>query len=140
MLRSALLCLGILVFTWLGFQVFPGHTYLQSDTQIYLPILERLDEPGYLSRDLVATRPHVAYTIYDEVALALRHTFDLNFEQILVGQQILFRILGFAGIYLFGTAAGLSGLEAVLVASLLNLGGALMGPAVLVVESEPVPR
>ncbi len=140
MLRSALLCLGILVFTWLGFQVFPGHTYLQSDTQIYLPILERLDEPGYLSRDLVATRPHVAYTIYDEVALALRHTFDLNFEQILVGQQILFRILGFAGIYLFGTAAGLSGLEAFLVAALLNLGGALLGPAVLVVEYEPVPR
>ena len=88
MLRSALLCLGILVFTWLGFQVFPGHTYLQSDTQIYLPILERLDEPGYLSRDLVATRPHVAYTIYDEVALALRRTFNLDFEKILVGQQI----------------------------------------------------
>ena len=140
MLRSALLCLGILFFTWLGFQVFPGHTYLQSDTQIYLPILERLDEPGYLSRDLVATRPHVAYTIYDEVALALRRTFDLDFEKILVGQQILFRILGFVGIYLFATAAGLSRLEAFLVSALLNLGGALLGPAVLLVEYEPVPR
>jgi hypothetical protein len=140
MLRSALLCLGILVFTWLGFQVFPGHTYLQSDTQIYLPILERLEEPGYLSRDLVATRPHVAYTIYDEVALALRRTFNLDFEKILVGQQILFRILGFVGIYLFAIAAGVSTLEAFLVSALLYLGGALLGPAVLVVEYEPVPR
>jgi hypothetical protein len=140
MLRSALLCLGILVFTWLGYQVFPGHTYLQSDTQIYLPILERLDEPGYLSRDLVATRPHVAYTIYDEVALAVRRTLNLDFEKILVGQQILFRIIGFVGIYLFATAAGLSSLEAFLVSALLHLGGALLGPAVLVVEYEPVPR
>ncbi|MGA7413496.1 MAG: hypothetical protein WBW33_23685, partial [Bryobacteraceae bacterium] len=140
MLRSALLCLGILVFIWLGFQVFPGHTYLQSDTQIYLPILERLDEPGYLSRDLVATRPHVAYTIYDEVAVAIRRAFAMDFEKILVGQQILFRILGFVGIYLFATAAGLSSVEAFLVSALLNLGGALLGPAVLVVEYEPVPR
>ncbi len=140
MLRSALLCLGILVFTWLGFQVFPGHTYLQSDTQIYLPILERLDEPGYLSRDLVATRPHVAYTIYDEVALVLRRNFDLDFEKVLTGQQILFRILGFVGVYFFATAAGLSQLEAFFVAALLYLGGALLGPAVLVVEYEPVPR
>jgi len=140
MLRSALLCLGILVFTWLGFQVFPGHTYLQSDTQIYLPILERLDEPGYLSRDLVATRPHVSYTIYDEVALSIRRTLDLDFEKVLVGQQVLFRALGFLGIYLFAAAAGLSRLEAFLVSALLHLGGALLGPAVLVVEYEPVPR
>jgi hypothetical protein len=140
MLRSALLCLGILVFTWLGFQFFPGHTYLQSDTQIYLPILERLDEPGYLSRDLVATRPHVSYTIYDEVALSLRHTPELDFEKVLVGQQLLFRFLGFLGIYLFATAAGLSGVEAFLASALLHLGGALLGPAVLVVEYEPVPR
>jgi len=140
MLRSALLCLGILVFTWLGFQVFPGHTYLQSDTQIYLPILERLDEPGYLSRDLVATRPHVSYTIYDEVALSLRRTLNLDFEKILVGQQLFFRMLGFLGIYLFAAAAGLSRLGAFLVSALLHLGGALLGPAVLVVEYEPVPR
>src|SRR5271165_2071818 len=140
MLRSACLCLGILVFTWLGLQVFPGHTYLQSDTQIYLPILERLDEPGYLSRDLVAIRPHVSYTIYDEVALSLHRTLRLDFEEVLVGQQILFRMLGFLGVYLFAAAAGLSRLEAFLVSALLHLGGALLGPAVLVVEYEPVPR
>jgi hypothetical protein len=140
MLRSALLCLGIIVFTWLGFQVFPGHTYLQSDTQIYLPILERMDEPGYLSRDLVATHPHVSYTIYDEVALSLRRALQLDFEKVLVAQQILFRVLGFLGIYLFATAAGLSAMEAFLTSALLHLGGALLGPAVLVVEYEPVPR
>ena len=44
LLRALLVCLGIAAFTWLGFRVFPGHTYLQSDTQIYLPMLERLED------------------------------------------------------------------------------------------------
>ena len=52
-------------------EIFPGHTYLHSATQIYLPMLERMDSPGYLSRDLVATNPNVSYTIYDEVTLFL---------------------------------------------------------------------
>ena len=135
-----LLALGIAVFTWLQFRIFPGHTYLQSDTQIYLPILERLDEPGFLSRDPVAVRPHVSYTIYDEVTLALRHGTHMDFEAILTGQQLLFRGLGFLGIYLFFLAAGLTRLEAFAGSALFHLGGALLGPAVLLVEYEPVPR
>ena len=139
-MRAALLVVGIAAFTWLGFRVFPGHTYLQSDTQIYLPILERLAEPGFLSRDPVAMRPHVSYTIYDEVALALRHSLNQNFETVLTGQQLLFRGLGFLGIYLFLLAAGLGELEAFAGSALFHLGGALLGPAVLLVEYEPVPR
>jgi hypothetical protein len=90
MLRALVVCFGIALFTWLGFRSFPGHTYLQSDTQIYLPMLERLESPGFLSRDPVATRPHVSYTIYDEVALSLRHVTHWGFEEVLVSQQLLF--------------------------------------------------
>lgn len=135
-----LLALGIAAFTGLQFRIFPGHTYLQSDTQIYLPILERLDEPGFLSRDPVAMRPHVSYTIYDEVTLALRHALHADFEAILTGQQLLFRGLGFLGIYLFFLAGGLTRLEAFAGSALFHLGGALLGPAVLLVEYEAVPR
>jgi hypothetical protein len=138
--RAVLLVAGITLFTWLGFAVFPGHTYLQSDTQIYLPILERLDAPGYLSRDLVAVRPHVSYTIYDEVAISLHQAFNWPFENILVTQQLIYRALGFLGVYLLVFAAGLSRLESFFVSALFHLGAALLGPAVLLVEYEPVPR
>jgi hypothetical protein len=139
-LDAVLLVLGIAAFTGLQFRIFPGHTYLQSDTQIYLPILERMDEPGFLSRDPVATRPHVSFTIYDEVTLALRRVRHMDFETILTGQQLLFRGLGFLGVYLFFLAGGLARLEAFAASALFHLGGALLGPAVLLVEYEPVPR
>ncbi len=138
--RALLVGLGIVAFTWLGFRYFPGHTYLQSDTQIYLPMLERLDDPGFLARDIVATRPHIAFTIYDEVTLALHKTAHLNFEQALVGQQLLFRAAAMLGVYLMATSVGTAPAFALLIAALLNLGASLLGPAVLAVEYEPVPR
>lgn len=138
--RAFLVSLGIAVFTWLGFRYFPGHTYLQSDTQIYLPMLERLDDPGFLARDIVATRPHIAFTIYDEVTLALHKTAHLNFEQALVSQQLLFRAAAMLGVYLIATSVGIPPAFAMLVAAFFNLGASLLGPAVLTVEYEPVPR
>ena len=45
---SAIFGLALLTF----FQ-FPGHTWLQQDTQIYAPILEHLRDPSVLDRDLV---------------------------------------------------------------------------------------
>ena len=51
---------------------FPGHTYLQQDSQIYLPILENLRDPSVLRNDILAQHPHVAFTLYDETALLLR--------------------------------------------------------------------
>jgi hypothetical protein len=140
MLRALVVCFGIALFTWLGFRSFPGHTYLQSDTQIYLPMLERLESPGFLSRDPVATRPHVSYTIYDEVALSLRHVTHWGFEEVLVSQQLLFRAAAMLGIYLIATSAGVPAVYALLIAAFLNLGASLWGPAVLLVEYEPVPR
>ena len=89
MRRALLLCLGIVSVTCLEFEIFPGHTYLQSDTQIYVPMLERLDAPGYLSRDLVATHPVLTYTIYDEVTLFLDSVTGLNLKGALITQQLV---------------------------------------------------
>jgi hypothetical protein len=89
MRRVLLLSLGIAAVTWWQFEFFPGHTYLQSGTQIYVPILERLDSPGYLSRDLVATHPIVTYTIYDEATLFLREAGGFDFKTALTIQQVI---------------------------------------------------
>ncbi len=139
MRRALLLCLGIVSVTWLGFEIFPGHTYLQSDTQIYVPMLERLDAPGYLSRDLVATYPVFTYTIYDEVTLFLHNVTGLSLRGALITQQLVCRSAGVLGAFLLAKAAGLDDLLAFLVATLLNLGAALAGPGVSLVEYEPVP-
>ena len=140
MRRALLLCAGIVAVTWLGFEIFPGHTYLQADTQIFVPMLERLDAPGYLSRDLVATHPHLTYTIYDEVALFLHAVAGLSFKAALIAQQVLYRGAGVLGAFLLAQAMGLDNVLAFLVAALLNLGAALTGPGVWLLEYEPVPR
>lgn len=132
--------LAIAALTALSFFCFPGHTYLQSDTQIYLPILERFWDPSVLDKDIVATRPHVAFTIYDEIALAARHLTGLDFQPILVTQQVIFRALGIFGVYLVATAAALPPIYALVVASVYALGATIVGPAVLTIEYEPVPR
>lgn len=140
MRRALLLCAGILSVTWLQFRLFPGHTYLQADTQIFLPILERLDTPEFLSRDLVATHPHVTYTVYDELTLFLHEALGVGFKRALLGQQLVCRASAILGVFLLVKATGLSDLLAFLVAALTNLGAALLGPEVLLVEYEPVPR
>lgn len=139
MRRALLLWLGIAAVTWLQFEYFPGHTYLQSDTQIYVPILERLDAPGYLSRDLVATRPVVTYTVYDEVTLFLREAGGLDFKTALMAQQVVCRAAFFLGVFLLVKATGLGDLASFAVAMLLSLGAILPGPKALLVEHEPVP-
>src|SRR5882762_3698890 len=62
---------AILGITLLSFFQFPGHTWLQSDTQIYMPILEPKSDALVLQKDLIAEHPHVAFTLYDETAIAL---------------------------------------------------------------------
>ncbi|MFL6353826.1 MAG: hypothetical protein ACJ74Z_18530 [Bryobacteraceae bacterium] len=103
-------------------------------------MLERLDAPGYLSRDLVATDPHLTYTIYDEVTLFLHAVVGLSFQTALIAQQVLYRAAGLFGAFLLTQAIGLGDLFAFLVATLLSLGAALSGPGVCVVEGEAVPR
>src|SRR5258708_5733992 len=63
---------AICALTLLSYFQFPGHTYLQADTQIYIPILEHLWDPGVLAKDLLVQKPHVSFTLYDEVTLGLR--------------------------------------------------------------------
>ena len=131
---------AILGITLLNFFQFPGHTWLQSDTQIYVPILEHLRTPAVLQKDLVAQHPHVAFTLYDETALALRRVTGLDFRYVLEAEQFAVRALGIWGVYLIATALGLSDVLALMVTAVFSLGATILGPSVLVFEYEPVPR
>ncbi|MBZ5596527.1 MAG: hypothetical protein LAP39_30160 [Acidobacteriia bacterium] len=131
---------AILAISVVHFFQFPGHTWLQSDTQIYAPILEHLWDPSVLGKDLIVQHPHVAFTLYDETAIALRKVTGLEFRLVLEGEQFVFRALGIWGVYLIATAMGLSDLLALLVAAVFSLGAFITGPAVVVYEYEPVPR
>jgi len=124
----------------LGFFVFPGHTYLHQDSQIYLPMMERLADGRLLGNDLIATHPHLSFTLYDEVAVWGKRLTGLDFQAILVAQQILTRLLGLVGVFLLAQSAGLSYSASVLTAGLFGLGATVVGPSVLTVEYEPTPR
>ena len=103
-LATASLCLALALLTF--FQ-FPGHTWLQQDTQIYAPILEHLRDPSVLRNEILVQQPHVTYTLYDEVALGLRWLTGLGFEPVLAAQQIVTRALGIWGLVLLAESMGL---------------------------------
>src|ERR1700758_1635985 len=84
----------------LSFFQFPGHTWLQQDSQIYTPILEHLRDPTVLAKDILVERPHVTFTLYDECALALRRLTGLEFRGVLGLEQLVTRALGIWGFYL----------------------------------------
>src|ERR1022692_1173617 len=104
MRHGLLILLCLLAVTWFEFQVYPGHSYLQGETQLLVPMLERLDTPGFLSRDLVAANPTFAYTIYDEITQALHAEGHLSFEKALYWQQLLFRFAALLGVFLLARA------------------------------------
>jgi len=131
---------GILALTALTWFEFPGHTWLQQDTQIYVPILEHLRDPAVLRRDMLVARPHVSFTLYDETARGLARVTGLGFREVLEGEQIVTRALGIWGLYLMAAALGLSAPAAMLVAAAISLGATIAGPAVLSFELEPDPR
>ena len=124
----------------LTFFQFPGHTWLQQDTQIYVPILEHLRDPAVLRNDILVQHPHVAFTLYDETALALRAVTGRGFREVLAAQQIATRALGIWGLLLMGEALSLAFAPAFLVAAICSLGALIPGPAVLTFEYEPTPR
>lgn len=128
------------VLTLIGFYWFPGHTWLQSDTQIYLAIFEHLDDPTVLADDIVAIRPHVTWTIYDETARGLRNLTGASFRDVLFAEQIVFRFFGLLGVFLIAHSCGLRIAGALFVAAMFGLGAVINGPAVLTLEYEPVPR
>ena len=135
-LATAAAALGLAL---LSFFVFPGHTWLQQDTQIYLPILEHLRNPAALRNDILAQQPHVAFTLYDEAALVLRST-GLSFEHLLAAEQIATRGFGIWGLWLLAGALGLPAAAAWLAAGFVSLGAMIAGPQVLTFEYEPTPR
>jgi hypothetical protein len=140
-MKERLLLVGCFAaLTLLSFLQFPGHTILQSDTQIYLPILAHLENPAVLARDLVAVKPHLAYTIYDETTQALHRLTGLTFERVLMGEQLLYRMLGILGLFLIAGALGFSWRLSIILTAIVSLGATVAGPAVLTVEYEPVPR
>ncbi|HYL79013.1 MAG TPA: DUF6798 domain-containing protein [Bryobacteraceae bacterium] len=131
---------AIIALTILSYFQFPGHTYLGSDTQIYVPMLEHIWDSSALTHDLVATKPHLAYTLYDEIAIALRWITHSSFRAVLIGQQFIFRALEILGVYLLTASFPLARRMAMLVAAFFTLGATIVGPAVLIFEYEPVPR
>ncbi|MBL8178286.1 MAG: hypothetical protein JNK48_26660 [Bryobacterales bacterium] len=140
MQTNRLVWLALAALTALGFVYFPGHTYLQSDTQIYVPILERLNDRSLFQDEIIAQRPHVSFTMYDEAALWLRHLTGWGFRDVLALQQIVFRFAALAGVYWMAASLGVSAPGAILVAAAFGLGATVMGPSVLTFEYEPVPR
>jgi hypothetical protein len=132
--------LSILAIGLFGFFVFPGHTYLQQDSQIYLPMMERLVDGRVLGNDLIATHPHLSFTAYDEITVTIRRLTGLEFQPILTAQQIVTRLLGLLGVFFLARSARLDYSGAVLVAGLFGLGATVVGPSVLTVEYEPTPR
>lgn len=131
---------AVLLITLLGYFFFPGHTYLQSDTQIYIPMLERLHDPALFPRDIVALRPHLTFTLYDEAALALKRLTHADFEWILTTEQLVLRALAVCGLILIALRLGLTAVQSFFVAAVVSLGSTISGPAVLAIEYEPVPR
>ena len=155
-------CLALSLLTY--FQ-FPGHSWLQQDSQIYAPILEHLRDPSVLRNEILAEQPHVAYTLYDETARALRAVTGLDFRDVLACEQIVARAFGIWGLYLMALAiclqvcprAGQADPQtawapdprttrvppaplALFIAAICSLGAVVAGPSVLTFEYEPTPR
>ena len=138
--KPALIAGVLFALTLIGFFFVPGHTYLQSDTQIYIPIFERIENPDLYSRDFLLSTAHIGLTLYDETAIWLRHLTGSSFDLVLAGEQIVFRALALWGVFLIATSLGFKDSLALLVAACYGLGATIVGPAVLSVEYEPVPR
>lgn len=136
-LATAAACAAVALLT---FVQFPGHTWLQQDSQIYVAIIEHQCDPLALRNDIVATHPHVAFTLYDEVSRALAPAAAGNLQVVLEGQQLMTRALGVLGLLLIALALGLGEAFAWLIALTASLGATIVGPSVLTIEYEPTPR
>ena len=127
-------------FTLLTYFQFPGHTWLQQDSQIYVAILEHLDNPATLARDLLCVHPHVKWTAFDEIARTLHAVTGLGYPVVFDAQMLSFRFLGLMGVFMLAGSAGLNRIGATFVACLFGLGLFVGGPEILTVEYEAVPR
>ena len=123
-----------------GFVWFPGHTYLYQDTQIWVPVMEWMAGHRVLDRDLLVEAAHMRLTFYDDLAINLKRLTGADFQSILQALQLVFRLAGLAGVFLLARSATLSIALSLMAAALFGMGATIMGPSVLSVELEPVPR
>ncbi len=140
MWRALGVLVGLILLGWIEFESLPGHTYLGSTSQLYVPILEYLDAPNYLTRDLIATHPSVSLTVYDEATLLLRDVGRVDFRRALAAQQVLCRLAALLGIFFLARACGARSVPSMTVAALIGLGTYLPGVNAFVIDPEPVPR
>lgn len=124
----------------LSFFVYPGHTFLESDSQIFMPVVLHMQDPTLYRNDVVLEGPHTAYTLYDELLRGLNFITGIRHELLLYGLQIVFRLLGLLGVYWLLGSLELEPGFALLGAGICGLGAWVYGPTVLTVEYEPVPR
>src|SRR5262245_1412659 len=129
-----------LAISFLTYFQFPGHTWLQQDSQIYMPVLENQYDHAILRNDILVQESHLAYTLYDDIALPLRRFTPFSYREILAAQQILARAIGIWGLFLIAQAMGLSTAAAATAALIVSLGATIVGPSVLTTEYEPTPR
>lgn len=99
--------LALAALTATGFLYFPVDLSLQSDTQIYVPN-ERFNDPSLFHDEIIAQKPHVSFTMYDEAALWLRKFTGWGFRDVLALQQIVFRFAALSGVYLMAGSLGLA--------------------------------
>ncbi len=114
--------------------------YLQADTQIYVPMMERIYNPVVLSNDPMIARAHGALglTAYDEIVIALRNYAGLDFEYSLKALQFLFRACTAAGLLLIALRLGLSPPGALCAVGLIILNAGTLGQGIS--ETDPVAR
>jgi len=134
------LAAAVAFLTLAGYFIVPGHVYLYSDTQIYVPELEKHWDPGLFSGDILVQHSQFRFTIYHEVAWLLRRVTGLGYFPVLAAQQLLFRAAAVLGILLIANAFQLSLRTALLAAAACSLGSLHTAAGVLVLEYEPVPR
>jgi hypothetical protein len=120
---------GILALTAAGFFWFPGNDFLRSDSVLYVPILERLQNPLLLGKDIVATRPF-QYSAYGATALVLTSYTPLPLKRALQVELFAFLGIGLAGVFLIALTLGLPPVGAWFVAAIYSLP----------LETEPIPR
>ncbi len=140
MRRWLSIALTLVAITLLEFHFFPGHSYLRSDSQIFVAMIERLAAPAFLSRDFVASPPHLVFTAYDEITLFLHRITHQDFQSVLAWQQLICRGAAVLGVFLLASSAEIRDSLALLIAALVNLGAALPGAYVSITEPEPVPH
>ena len=131
---------GLILATWFSFSLYPGSTFCEEDTQIYLPILERMLNPSLLRQDLITQYPHTQFTLYDELIVFVARDSGLSLKTVMVNFQFLFRFLFALGFFLIGKGMKFSDGISTALAGLMLLGGNVPGPSINVVELEPIPR